>query len=172
MTGCAVGRYRPTPPWCTSWCPFAGKGEQAGRGPGTPAGLVAGSVPAGPDREEGQRPRRPAVRGARSSSSQSPRLGRPITEYTPLALEVHRAIDVPSHGEPLPLLPPYVPRDHDARLAHVVAEAAGGASRMVVLVGGSSTGKTRACWEAIQALPSRWWLWHPIDPSRPRAAAR
>jgi len=41
---------------------------------------------------------------------------------------------------------------------------------MAVLVGGSSTGKTRACWEAIQSLSARWWLWHPIDPSRPEAA--
>jgi hypothetical protein len=40
-----------------------------------------------------------------------------------------------------------------------------------VLVGGSSTGKTRACWEAIQALPDDWRLWHPIDPTRPEAAA-
>src|SRR5690606_19059575 len=43
---------------------------------------------------------------------------------------------------------------------------------MVVLVGGSSTGKARACWEAIQALPEKWWLWHPIDPFQPEAAAR
>jgi hypothetical protein len=47
---------------------------------------------------------------------------------------------------------------------------------MVVLVGGSSTGKTRACWEAIHAeqhgkkLLEGWRLWHPFDPTRPDAA--
>jgi hypothetical protein len=39
-------------------------------------------------------------------------------------------------------------------------------------VGGSSTGKTRACWEAVRSMPDRWWLWHPIDPTRPDATAR
>ncbi|WP_406306099.1 hypothetical protein OHA61_33040 [Streptomyces sp. NBC_00885] len=41
---------------------------------------------------------------------------------------------------------------------------------MVVLVGGSSTGKTRACWEALALVPDGWRLWHPIDPCRPDAA--
>ena len=44
-----------------------------------------------------------------------------------------------------------------------------------MLVGGSSTGKTRACWEALQLLRDQdpgWRLWHPIDPSRPEAALR
>ena len=43
------------------------------------------------------------------------------------------------------------------------------------MVGGSSTGKTRACWEALELLrgrPEKWRLWHPIDPSRPEAALR
>src|SRR4051794_20292522 len=78
--------------------------------------------------------------------------GRPINELTdPFELEVHRAIEAPGHNSSLPLLPPYVPRAHDVRLRDVVGVAAAGASRMVALVGGSSTGKTRACWEAIQA---------------------
>ncbi|MFE5513853.1 tetratricopeptide repeat protein [Streptomyces sp. NPDC056529] len=42
---------------------------------------------------------------------------------------------------------------------------------MVVLVGSSSTGKTRACWEAIQPLAVKGWrLWHPYDPTRAEAA--
>ena len=50
-----------------------------------------------------------------------------------------------------------------------------GASGIAVLVGGSSTGKTRACWEALGLLRDQgppWRLWHPIDPSRPDAALR
>ncbi len=42
---------------------------------------------------------------------------------------------------------------------------------MLVLVGESSTGKTRACWEAVQRLADQgWWLWHPYDPTRAEAA--
>ncbi|XVU21703.1 SEL1-like repeat protein [Actinoplanes sp. CA-054009] len=97
------------------------------------------------------------------------RLGRPIRECTPLALEVHRAIETPDRDTDLPR---YVPRAHDERLRELVTACADGASRMVTLVGGSSTGKTRACWEAVRSLPAEWRLWHPIDPSRPAAAAR
>ncbi|WP_370136486.1 tetratricopeptide repeat protein [Streptacidiphilus sp. EB103A] len=98
--------------------------------------------------------------------------GQPIAEYTnPFTLEVHRAIEAAATGEdPLPVLPAYVAREHDERLRQVVTEAADGESRLLVLVGGSSTGKTRACWEAVQKLPRGWRLWHPIDPSRPDAA--
>lgn len=97
------------------------------------------------------------------------RLGRPVGECDPLVLEVHRAIEVT--GADRHSLPPYVSRVHDVRLAEVVCTVVAGASRLAVLVGGSSTGKTRACWEAVQALPERWRLWHPYDPSRPQAAA-
>ena len=91
----------------------------------------------------------------------------------PFALEVHRPVepDVPQPG--LPVLPAYVPRDHDAELGSVVQAAEG--SGIAVLVGGSSTGKTRACWEALGLLrdrPEPWRLWHPIDPSPPEAALR
>ena len=60
-------------------------------------------------------------------------------------------------------------------LGQVVRAAAGGRSGIAVLVGGSSTGKTRACWEALALLRDQdppWRLWHPIDPSRPDAALR
>ncbi|MEU2245059.1 hypothetical protein ABZ572_37385 [Streptomyces sp. NPDC018338] len=69
------------------------------------------------------------------------------------------------------MLPGYVRREHDQVLAQAVAEAAAGGSRMVVLVGSSSTGKTRACWEAVQPLAAtNWRLWHPFDPTRAEAA--
>ena len=97
-----------------------------------------------------------------------------IVELTdPFALEVQRSIQIEeSSVAGLGELPRYAPRDLDRQLAGVVAAAAGGHSMIAVLVGDSSTGKTRACWEAIHtpdALPQGWRLWHPIDPGRPRA---
>ena len=101
---------------------------------------------------------------------------RPLDEVTdPFALEVHRPVQPEDPQPGLPALPAYVPREHDAELGRVVRAAAEGRSGIAVLVGGSSTGKTRACWEALQLLrdrPGQWRLWHPIDPSRPDAALR
>ncbi|MFI9836305.1 hypothetical protein ACIHFD_04690 [Nonomuraea sp. NPDC051941] len=89
----------------------------------------------------------------------------------PFSLEVHRAIDVPNAV--LPHLPPYVPRAHDQALRAVTEQAVAGISQIAVLVGGSSTGKTRACWEALNLLREQdqpWRLWHPLAPARPEAA--
>jgi TPR repeat protein/plasmid maintenance system antidote protein VapI len=100
-------------------------------------------------------------------------LGRPISQLDPWDLEVHRAIDVAAGGSsPWPELPEYVQREHDRQLRRVIERAAAGKSQLQMLVGSSSTGKTRACWEAIQSLPDTWRLWHPIDPDRPGAALR
>ncbi|MFD9522508.1 hypothetical protein [Streptomyces sp. NPDC059979] len=100
--------------------------------------------------------------------------GRPIGEWDPHALEVHPAGNLaPGEGgtRQVRALPGYVARAHDQVLANAVREAAGGKSRMVVLVGSSSTGKTRACWEAVQPLAAQGWrLWHPFDPTRANAA--
>ena len=102
--------------------------------------------------------------------------GRPLAEVTdPFDLEVHRPVQPEDAPPGLPVLPPYVPREHDQMLGQVVRAAAGGRSGIAVLVGGSSTGKTRACWEALALLRDQdppWRLWHPIDPSRPDAALR
>ena len=102
--------------------------------------------------------------------------GWPLSEVTdPFALEVHRPVQ-PEDAQPgLPVLPPYVPREHDQVLGQVVHAAADARSGIAVLVGGSSTGKTRACWEALQVLREQnppWRLWHPIHPSPPDAALR
>ena len=102
--------------------------------------------------------------------------GRPLEEVTdPFVLEVHRPVQPEDAPPGLPVLPPYVPREHDQVLGQVVRAAADGRSGIAVLVGGSSTGKTRACWEALALLRDQdppWRLWHPIDPSRPDAALR
>ncbi|NUP51274.1 MAG: hypothetical protein HOW97_28775 [Catenulispora sp.] len=97
--------------------------------------------------------------------------GTPIRSADPLALEVHRVVDPPpGSAGGLPVLTQYVPRDHDRALAAYVAQAVAGTSTMVTLVGGSSTGKTRTCFEALTYLPDDWRLWHPYDPARATAA--
>ncbi|MEV5778516.1 helix-turn-helix domain-containing protein [Streptomyces antimycoticus] len=101
--------------------------------------------------------------------------GRPIGQWEPHDLEVHPAgpgrngsRSDTSLGQ---VLPGYVARAHDEVLADAVGNAAAGHSGLVVLVGSSSTGKTRACWEAVQPLADRGWrLWHPFDPTRAQAA--
>jgi len=118
------------------------------------------------------------VAGLAGSSPDGPRArpgpaaaGRPLGEVRdPFALEVHRPV-LPEDPQPgLPELPAYVPREHDQILAQVVRAAGGGRSGIAVLVGGSFTGKTRACWEALGLLrdePGPWRVWHPIDPTAP-----
>ncbi|MEU5811196.1 helix-turn-helix domain-containing protein [Streptomyces sp. NPDC047718] len=97
--------------------------------------------------------------------------GRLISEWSPLELEVHpSAHPVESGHDTSTELPPYVHRAHDRLLADSVRDAAAGHSQMVIVAGASSTGKTRACWEAVQSLASRGWrLWHPFNPTRPDA---
>lgn len=91
--------------------------------------------------------------------------GKPIGQFDPHALEVHPA------GPRELGLPRYVWRDHDDVLEGTVSQAAEGRSGLLMLVGTSSTGKTRACWEAIQPLKEQGWqLWHPFDPTRSEAA--
>ncbi|MFD1541892.1 hypothetical protein [Nonomuraea guangzhouensis] len=104
------------------------------------------------------------------AAAEAQRLGRPLAQVDPIALEVHPAIDAGAAAAGLGVLPAYLPRAHDEVLAGIVAAARGVASRVVVLVGGSSTGKTRALWEAVRGLQEPWRLWHPIDPGRPQAA--
>ncbi|MFJ6562017.1 tetratricopeptide repeat protein [Streptomyces sp. NPDC091412] len=101
--------------------------------------------------------------------------GKPIGQWDPHDLEIHpagTAADSASSGARVQrALPGYVRRAHDQELARATGEAAGGQSRMLVLVGSSSTGKTRACWEAVQPLAAQGWrLWHPHDPTRAEAA--
>ncbi|MFF8681149.1 hypothetical protein ACF07F_24855 [Streptomyces sp. NPDC015237] len=101
--------------------------------------------------------------------------GRLIGEWDPHDLEVHPAgpgRDASgSDTSAVRVLPGYVAREHDRALADAVRDAAVGRSRIVVLVGTSSTGKTRACWEAVQPLAGQGWrLWHPFDPTRAQAA--
>ncbi|MBO0652535.1 helix-turn-helix domain-containing protein [Streptomyces triculaminicus] len=99
--------------------------------------------------------------------------GKPIDQWEPHDLEVHSASTATDGADPprQRQLPGYVLRAHDRTLAEAVRHAQAGRSRMVVLVGTSSTGKTRACWEAVRPLANAGWrLWHPFDPTRAEAA--
>ncbi|MFD7026568.1 hypothetical protein ACFWAR_00845 [Streptomyces sp. NPDC059917] len=101
--------------------------------------------------------------------------GRPIGEWEPHDLEVHPAGPSGTRSQSATsterALPGYVSREHDRALGEAVRDVMAGRSRIVVLVGASSTGKTRACWEAVQPLAdARWLLWHPFDPTRAEAA--
>ncbi|MEU8897287.1 helix-turn-helix domain-containing protein [Nocardia sp. NPDC048505] len=96
--------------------------------------------------------------------------GRPIGQWDPYDLEIHPCETAPS-AHAGRMLPGYVTRAHDRVLAQAVDDVIEGNSRLLVLVGSSSTGKTRACWEAVQPLAAMGWrLWHPFDPTRAEAA--
>lgn len=95
-------------------------------------------------------------------------VGVPLVEIdNPFDLDVHRPISL-GDGEEIdgsPTLPRYVRRAHDHHLSRAVDRVLAGASVMAVLVAGSSAGKTRSCWEALEPLRAAggWRLWHPYD---------
>ena len=117
-------------------------------------------------RNRGGRPRGARARPARDDDAQ-PMLGRLISDLAdPFALDVSQVIDSGATEAGLDPLPPYVERAHDGEFRRLLETATGGTSMVVVLVGEPATGKTRACWEAVQTLPAGWRLWHPISPER------
>ncbi|MEV7287538.1 hypothetical protein AB0O01_23710 [Streptomyces sp. NPDC093252] len=90
-----------------------------------------------------------------------------VRDADPIRLGVHRPIRVTGAGSAV--LPAYVHRDLDTRAGHglrPLIEAAALDGGFVLLVGGSSVGKTRSLYEAIHALLPDWWLLHPADSSR------
>ena len=93
-------------------------------------------------------------------------------EAEPRRLGVHAAINVPGVPDEVP--PEYVPRDVDNVEFGVRARVAAAAQRggFVLLVGGSSVGKTRCAVEAVTALLPYWWLVHPAGPTEVAALAQ
>jgi hypothetical protein len=94
-----------------------------------------------------------------------------VSEADPRLLGVHAAISVPGVPDEIP--PEYVPRDLDADEHGVRAKMTAAAARggFVLLVGGSSVGKTRCAAEAVKALLPDWWLVHPTGPAEVAALA-
>jgi hypothetical protein len=96
---------------------------------------------------------RAAVASRTSERRRGPaRPGGPIRRWSPVALGVHSAIGG--------TLPSYVPRKHDDLLRALLNPAVV-TSRMVVLRGTSSTGKTRAAYEAVLECLPEWLLDYP-----------
>ena len=86
-----------------------------------------------------------------------PAHGQPVRRWDPVKLGVHQVIG----GGPMPA---YVRRPHD-ELLRAVLDPAVPASRLVVVRGGSSTGKTRAAYEAVADRLAGWKLDYPQDPA-------
>ena len=84
-----------------------------------------------------------------------PAAGRRVERWDPADLGVHQVIGGGT-------LPPYVRRAHDEVLAAVLDPAVT-AARLVVVRGGSSSGKTRAAWEAVREQVPGWRLVYPLD---------
>ncbi len=83
--------------------------------------------------------------------------GKLIGEWDPASLGVHRAVG----GRPLP---GYVRRHHDDLLNSALHPQAHG-SRLVVLRGGSSTGKSRAAYQAVKECLPSWRVDYPRTPA-------
>ena len=84
---------------------------------------------------------------------------RPLYELDPEYLGVHRAFQV---AEGRKVVPSYVSRTHDRRLHSVLSEREDG-PLFVLIIGGSSTGKTRTAYEALHQEYGNWQVCHPRD---------
>ncbi|GCB45658.1 hypothetical protein [Streptomyces sp. NL15-2K] len=87
-------------------------------------------------------------------------VGIPVAAADPFGLEIHEAISVGDDTRDS-ALPRYFRRPFDDALEAAVDQARSGQSVIKVLLGDSSSGKSRAAYEAIQRLPEEWRLWHP-----------
>jgi hypothetical protein len=92
-----------------------------------------------------------------SAVGQGPANARRVDEASPRELGVHPAISVDGADEDLTT---YVPRDFDEDLRRKIARGADGGC-FVLLIGGSSFGKTRSLYEAVREVVPDWWLVQP-----------
>ncbi|MFK0202114.1 hypothetical protein ACIQW3_31410, partial [Streptomyces lavendulae] len=94
-----------------------------------------------------------------------------VREADPTALGVHRAaavrphrVSAEEHRRGSRLLTPYLIREHDHLLRnHLAVAAQGGPSVFTLLLGESTTGKTRALYEAVLEQAPDHTLLHPLD---------
>ncbi|GAA2021221.1 hypothetical protein GCM10009839_17630 [Catenulispora yoronensis] len=88
---------------------------------------------------------------------------RTIGGWDPIALRVHRSITAGAGRGAAEPLTEYFERDHDRVLRARLREAAAGAAVLAVLTGQSSTGKTRALYEAVAEQLPDWPVLVPPD---------
>ncbi|MEU0538315.1 hypothetical protein ABZ319_00450 [Nocardia sp. NPDC005978] len=82
--------------------------------------------------------------------------GRTMSEWDPVTLGVHKAIGG--------VVPSYIPRDHDVVL-RAVLDPTVTKNRLVVLRGGSSTGKSYSAYRAVLELLTDWTVIYPPTPA-------
>ncbi|MBT2530141.1 hypothetical protein J7E91_33490 [Streptomyces sp. ISL-99] len=129
--------------------------------------VISFLIACGLDQEAAQRPWLAAWERVATTNQPCPAGAVRVRLARPRLLGVHAAIQVPGATEDMPA---YVPRDFDADLdAALTAVAAKGG--FVLLLGGSSVGKTRALYQAIRSGLGEWWLLHPADPQEINALA-
>ncbi|CAM3559027.1 lipopolysaccharide assembly protein LapB [Nocardiopsis gilva] len=89
-----------------------------------------------------------------------------VADADPFMLGVHHAVRCSEDNERR--LPAYVPRDIDSLGGglHAAIHAASKSHGLVLLLGGSSVGKTRSLYEAVQQLLPDWWLFRPASAER------
>lgn len=95
-----------------------------------------------------------------------------VRDADPVRLGVHRPIRITERDAPS--MPGYVPRDFDAREPaglRPLIDAAADSGGFVLLVGGSSVGKTRSLYEAVRTRLPDWWLLHPAHQDQLAGAA-
>ncbi|MGV9334947.1 hypothetical protein [Nocardia sp. NPDC003726] len=96
---------------------------------------------------------------AAASVARPPLGARPVQQWDPILLGVHRPIEVPGAvGQ----LPTYVPRTVDVDVDRFLVSAAE-AGGFVLMVGSSSVGKSRSAWEGLLRQLPDWWLVRPSD---------
>jgi hypothetical protein len=98
-----------------------------------------------------------AWRRVNSASGQGPANAGRFDEASPRELGIHAAIPANDSASDLPS---YVPRKFDEQLQNIISRGAVHGC-FVVLVGASSTGKTRSLYEAVYNVVPDWWLVQP-----------
>ncbi|ADL45972.1 tetratricopeptide TPR_4 [Micromonospora aurantiaca ATCC 27029] len=85
-----------------------------------------------------------------------------VAQCNPRRLGVHSSISLPDGTSAPTSLPAYVPRDADADIRTLISTGMKQGA-FVLVIGRSSSGKTRLLYEAIRATAEDWRLLHPSD---------